>query len=305
MSQFEQVTERFEALHRSLVKAFEHIDGVKSFREDDWHKPMGGMLSGRGKTRVLENGAVFERAGCGFSLMQGTHLPPTATERNPHLANRPYQVVGVSCVVHPQNPYVPTSHMNVRFFSVEGGSWWFGGGFDLTPFYPFDEDVVAWHRAAAKACAVAGDNVYPILKQNCDRYFYLKHRQETRGVGGVFVDDFNAQTPHIGASFDTCFATITAIGQAFLQSYQDIVTRRAATPFGPRERDFQLVRRGRYVEFNLVFDRGTHFGLQSGGRTESILMSMPPEARWAYNVTYAPDSAEAKLQSYLTPRDWL
>ncbi len=305
MSRFEAVAAAFEALHASIESRLVTLDGDKAFRSDDWNKPKGGMLSGRGKTRILEGGRVFERAGCGFSLMEGTHLPPTATERNPHLAGLPYQVVGVSVVVHPNNPYVPTSHMNVRFFSAQDSSWWFGGGFDLTPYYPFDQDVVDWHRAAKQACDPAGDNVYGNLKAHCDRYFFLKHRQETRGVGGLFVDDLNEKTPEIGASFDTCFALIQRIGAAYLSAYGDIVSKRHDSAFGERERNFQLIRRGRYVEFNLVFDRGTLFGLQSGGRTESILMSMPPQVKWAYDVQHEPGSAESKLKAYLTPREWL
>jgi coproporphyrinogen III oxidase len=214
--------------------------------------------------------------------------------------------MGTSVVVHPVNPYAPTSHANVRMFTARGGEvWWFGGGFDLTPVYPFEEDARTWHEAARAACQPAGENVYPLLKEACDRYFYLPHRAETRGIGGLFADDLNDLTPEIGGSFEHCFALIRRIGDAYLDTYTRIVRRRAATPFGTREQDFQRLRRGRYVEFNLAFDRGTRFGLQSSARTESLLMSLPPRAEWRYDYHAEPGSPEAKLSEYLKPRDWL
>ncbi|MFC2991077.1 oxygen-dependent coproporphyrinogen oxidase [Halomonas tibetensis] len=275
-------------------------DGGEGFREEAWDRPEGGG----GRSRVIEGGRVFEKGGVNFSHVYGERLPPSATAARPELAGRSFHAVGVSWVLHPENPHVPTSHGNVRFFIAEKEGeepiWWFGGGFDLTPFYPILDDVVHWHRVACDACAPFGADVYPRYKAWCDDYFYLKHRDETRGVGGLFFDDLNE------GGFETCFAFQRAVGDAFLEAYLPIVRRRRETPWGERERDFQLYRRGRYVEFNLVWDRGTLFGLQSGGRTESILMSMPPLARWEYAWTPAPGSPETELYAnYLRPRDWL
>ena len=275
-------------------------DGAGSFHEDAWDREGGGG----GRTRVLAGGDVFEQGGVNFSHVHGDSLPAAASERRPELAGRSFQALGVSLVIHPWNPYVPTSHANVRFFVAEKPGeepvWWFGGGFDLTPFYPFHEDVLHWHRTARAACAPWGDDVYPAYKQWCDDYFYLKHREETRGVGGLFFDDLNAW------DFDTTFAFLKSVGDAYIPAYRPIVAARKATPYGERERDFQLYRRGRYVEFNLVYDRGTLFGLQSGGRTESILMSLPPLVRWQYDWRPDPGTPEAALyEGYLHPRDWL
>ena len=287
-------------LQERLCDALAAADGGAGFREDAWERPEGGG----GRSRVIESGRVFEKGGVNFSHVYGERLPPSATAARPELAGRSFHAVGVSWVLHPENPHVPTSHGNVRFFIAEKAGeapvWWFGGGFDLTPYYPVFEDVVHWHRVARDACAPFGDDVYPRFKAWCDDYFYLKHRDETRGVGGLFFDDLN------DGGFERCFAFQRAVGDAFLDAYLPIVARRRETPFGERERDFQLYRRGRYVEFNLVWDRGTLFGLQSGGRTESILMSMPPLARWAYDWHPEPGSPEAALYAhYLSPRDWL
>ncbi|MGM0536021.1 MAG: oxygen-dependent coproporphyrinogen oxidase [Pseudomonadota bacterium] len=286
-------------LQDRLCAALADEDG-RPFREDAWDRPGGGG----GRSRVLEHGRLFEKGGVNFSHVHGESLPPSATAARPQLVGRSFHAVGVSWVLHPENPHVPTSHGNVRFFIAEKAGedpvWWFGGGFDLTPYYPVHEDVLHWHRKAREACVPFGDEVYPRYKAWCDDYFYLKHRDETRGVGGLFFDDLNA------GGFDECFAFQRAVGDAFLDAYLPIVRRRRDTPWGERERDFQLYRRGRYVEFNLVWDRGTLFGLQSGGRSESILMSMPPLARWEYDWHPEPGSAEARLyDDYLRPRDWL
>jgi|TARA_B100000700_G_scaffold238812_3_gene265355 coproporphyrinogen III oxidase len=275
-------------------------DGATDFREDAWDRPSGGG----GRSRVIENGAVFEKGGVNFSHVYGAELPASASAARPELAGRSFHAVGVSWVLHPTNPHVPTSHGNVRFFIAEKEGeapvWWFGGGYDLTPFYPVFEDVVHWHRVARDACAPFGEDVYTRYKTWCDEYFYLKHRDETRGVGGLFFDDLNE------GGFDDCFAFQRAVGDSFLDAYLPIVKRRRGDDYGERERNFQLYRRGRYVEFNLVWDRGTLFGLQSGGRTESILMSMPPAVHWHYGWTPDPDSPEEVLyQDYLRPRDWL
>ncbi|MDR5905151.1 oxygen-dependent coproporphyrinogen oxidase [Franzmannia qiaohouensis] len=275
-------------------------DGQAEFREDSWTREEGGG----GRSRVIENGAVFEKGGVNFSHVYGAQLPPSATAARPELTGRSFHAVGVSWVLHPHNPHVPTSHGNVRFFiaekSGEAPVWWFGGGYDLTPFYPVLDDVRHWHRVARDACAPFGDAVYPRYKAWCDDYFYLKHRDETRGVGGLFFDDLNE------GDFASCFAFQRAVGDSFLDAYLPIVQRRRGDDYTQQQRDFQLYRRGRYVEFNLVWDRGTLFGLQSGGRTESILMSMPPLAAWEYGYTPAPNSPEALLyRDYLRPRDWL
>jgi coproporphyrinogen III oxidase len=286
-------------LQDRLCKAFEESDGTRQFREDRWDRPEGGG----GRTRVMEGGRVFEKGGVNFSHVHGDALPPAASARRPELAGRSFQALGVSVVMHPANPYVPTSHANVRFFQAEKEGeepiWWFGGGFDLTPYYPFDEDCRYWHKTAQDLCAPFGENVYAEHKRWCDDYFYLRHRDETRGIGGLFFDDLNDW------GFDKSFNYLQAVGDGYLRAYQPIVEKRKHTPFGQRETDFQRYRRGRYVEFNLVYDRGTLFGLQSGGRTESILMSLPAVAHWRYD--YAPEvaSAEARLAEYLKPRDWL
>jgi coproporphyrinogen III oxidase len=271
------------------------------FREDAWSYAGG---TGGGRTRVLAGGQVFEQAGVNFSHVLGKSLPPSATAHRPELAGRGFQAVGVSLVVHPLNPYVPTSHANVRFFMAEKEGeppvWWFGGGFDLTPYYPFLEDAQHWHGVARDACAPFGPEAYPRFKRWCDEYFFLKHRGETRGVGGLFFDDISE------GGFERCFAFLRGVGDHYLDAYLPIVQRRKATPYGERERDFQLYRRGRYVEFNLVYDRGTLFGLQSGGRTESILMSLPPLVRWRYD--WKPEAGspeEALYRDFLKPRDWL
>ena len=275
-------------------------DGSATFREDSWDREQGGG----GRSRVLENGAVIEKGGVNFSHVFGNQLPPSATAARPELAGRSFQAMGVSLVIHPKNPYVPTSHANVRFFVAEKEGedpvWWFGGGFDLTPFYGFEEDVVHWHQTAKEACDPFGDDIYPEFKSWCDDYFYIKHRDEPRGVGGLFFDDLNR------FDFDTSFALMRSVGDAYIQAYRPIVARRKDHEYGDRERQFQLYRRGRYVEFNLVYDRGTIFGLQSGGRTESILMSLPPLVRWDYDWHPQPDSAEIELyQKFLIHREWL
>jgi coproporphyrinogen III oxidase len=291
-------------LQQRLVTALEQEDGGGRFIRDEWSRPAGEGLAGGGIVRHLSDGVVFEQAGINFSHVQGESLPPSASAHRPELAGRAYQALGLSLVIHPRNPYVPTSHANVRFFLAdkdgEAPIWWFGGGFDLTPYYPFHEDVIAWHRKAREVCMPFGATRYDAYKENCDAYFYLKHRNETRGVGGLFFDDLNED------GFDPCFALTRQVGEAWLDAYRPIVTARKTTPYGERERDFQLYRRGRYVEFNLVFDRGTLFGLQSGGRTESILMSLPPLVKWRYNWQPEPGSPEARLYSdYLRARDWL
>ena len=288
------------SLQERITAAVATADGGASFRCDAWRRPEGGG----GESRVLRGGLLLEQGGVGFSHVAGAGLPPAATEQRPELAGAAFEALGVSLVFHPRNPYVPTAHMNVRFLVAKPmglpPAWWFGGGFDLTPCYPFDEDVLHWHRLARDTCAPFGAGVYPRFKDWCDRYFYLKHRGETRGVGGLFFDDLNEW------GFERCFAFQRAVGDAFLAAWLPIAGRRRATPYGDRERQFQLYRRGRYVEFNLVFDRGTQFGLQSGGRTESILMSLPPLARWEYGWQPQPGSPEGRLQAdYLRPRDWL
>ncbi len=287
-------------LQGDICRALEREDGEARFREDRWERRGGGG----GRTRVLEGGPLLEKAGINFSQVHGSALPPSASAHRPQLAGRAFQALGLSLVIHPRNPYVPTSHANLRLFVAERPGeapiWWFGGGFDLTPYYPFEEDAVHWHRTAHAACAPFGSDVYPRFKAWCDRYFYLKHRDETRGVGGLFFDDLDE------GGFDRCLAFVQAVGNAYLPAYLPIVQRRKASPYGERERAFQRYRRGRYVEFNLVYDRGTLFGLQSDGRTESILMSLPPEAAWRYDWTPEPGSPEAALyERYLRPRDWL
>ncbi|WP_269618982.1 oxygen-dependent coproporphyrinogen oxidase [Zhongshania sp. BJYM1] len=271
------------------------VDGAAQFVEDDW---------GRGRSRVITDGAVFEKGGVNFSHVQGDAMPGSASAHRPELAGRSYQAMGVSLVMHPQNPYVPTSHANVRFFVAEKPGeepvWWFGGGYDLTPYYGFEEDCRHWHQVAKSACEPFGDEVYPKFKKWCDEYFYMGHRDEARGVGGLFFDDLNA------GGFERCFDFMQAVGNSYTKAYVPIVERRKSTPWKDRQRQFQLYRRGRYVEFNLVHDRGTLFGLQSGGRTESILMSLPPLVRWEYNWQPEEGSPEAALSSQFLPvRDWL
>ncbi|MGB4860448.1 MAG: oxygen-dependent coproporphyrinogen oxidase [Dokdonella sp.] len=298
-SHVDEVGNWLGGLQDRICAAIQRADGKVRFVEDQWQREEGGG----GRTRILRDGNVFEQAGVGFSCVMGTRLPPSATAHRPELAGRTWTATGVSLVFHPLNPYLPTTHANVRYFeaSAEGEEpvWWFGGGFDLTPFYPFDEDIVHWHQTARDLCAPFGDDVYARYKRECDDYFFIKHRDETRGVGGLFFDDVNA------AGFDESFAFLRAVGDGFLDAYLPIVERRKDTPYGEREREFQLYRRGRYVEFNLVYDRGTLFGLQSGGRAESILMSLPPRVRYEYGYSPEPDSAEARLADYLRPRDWL
>ncbi len=290
-------------LQQRITGSIAAIDGGL-FAADAWEKMPGETLQGKGITQILEQGKVFERAGCGFSHVQGARLPPSATQHRPELAGAPFEAIGVSLVFHPRNPYVPTVHMNVRMLMATPASGpvvcWFGGGMDLTPYYGFEEDAVHFHQTCQAALAPFGDDKYPRFKTWCDEYFYLKHRAEQRGIGGVFFDDFQE------LGFDGSFAMMRSVADAFLPAYLPIVERRKDMPYGERERDFQLYRRGRYVEFNLVWDRGTHFGLQSGGRTESILMSMPPLASWSYQRPLEPGSAEARLTSeFLVRRDWL
>ncbi len=289
-------------LQDSICMQLEAADGEAKFIEDAWQREPGERLGGGGRTRVMNAGAVFEQGGVNFSHVAGQQMPASATAHRPELAGRQFEAMGVSLVMHPNNPYVPTSHANVRFFIAEKEGedpiWWFGGGFDLTPCYPFDQDCQQWHQVAKQLCEPFGENVYAEHKAWCDQYFYLPHREETRGVGGLFFDDLNQW------GFERCFAYIKAVGEGYCQAYLPIVERRKDTPYSEQQRQFQLYRRGRYVEFNLVFDRGTLFGLQSGGRTESILMSMPPLARWEYNYQPADGSEEAKLAQYLVARDW-
>jgi len=297
--QVEAVRAYLLELQKSICQGLEEVDGG-TFGEDLWQRPEGGG----GRTRILTGDQVFEKAGVGFSHVHGADLPPAATGQRPDLVGRSFQAMGVSLVLHPKNPYVPTSHANVRFFLAEKEGeppvWWFGGGFDLTPYYPFMEDAVHWHRVSKQACEPFGEAMYPKLKSWCDEYFYLPHRGETRGVGGLFFDDLNE------GGFDRCFRFLCSVGDHFLPAYLPIVERRKDQPFGDRERQFQLYRRGRYVEFNLVHDRGTLFGLQSGGRTESILMSLPPLVSWLYDWSPEPGTPEHELyESFLRPRDWL
>jgi coproporphyrinogen III oxidase len=287
-------------LQDEICDQIEKLDAISTFIEDKWERPEGGG----GRTRVLQNGEVFEQAGVGFSHVFGDNLPPAATTQRPELAGRKFQAMGVSLVIHPNNPYVPTSHCNVRFFIAEKENqepvWWFGGGFDLTPYYGIVEDAIYWHQTAKQACDKIDENLYPKFKKWCDEYFFIKHRNEARGIGGLFFDDFNE------SGFKKSFSLLKSVGDHFLKAYLPIVERRKNNEFGERQRDFQLYRRGRYVEFNLVYDRGTLFGLQSGGRTESILMSLPPQVRWQYNWQPEAGSEEEKLYTdFLPARDWL
>ncbi len=290
-------------LQGRIVAAFEEEDGLP-FRRDGWTRPAGGKLEGDGLSQLIEEGQVLERGGCNFSHVKGASLPPSATQHRGELVGAPFEALGVSLVMHPRNPYVPTVHMNVRLLAVfppdREPVVWFGGGMDLTPCYGFEDDARHFHRSCADALAPHGQQLYARFKPWCDEYFFLKHRNEARGVGGIFFDDFN------DGGFEPGFALMRAVGDAFVPAYRPIVQRRRDTPYGERERDFQAYRRGRYVEFNLVWDRGTHFGLHGGGRTESILMSMPPLVKWRYDWHPEPGSAEARLTThFLPPRDWL
>ena len=297
--EIEKVRQYLLQLQDNICHSLQQEDAGKAFTEDSWTRPDGGG----GRSRVIENGTVFEKGGVNFSHVFGEKLPATASAKRPELAGRSFQAMGVSLVLHPNNPYVPTSHLNVRFFMAEKAGepavWWFGGGYDLTPYYGFDEDCISWHQAARDSCAPFGTDLYPWMKNWCDEYFYLKHRNEPRGIGGLFFDDFNSR------SFEDCFAITQSVAESYIPAYLAIVKRRRDMEYGAPEKDFQRYRRGRYVEFNLVYDRGTIFGLQSGGRTESILMSLPPEVSWRYNWQPEAGSEEAKLYDYyLQPKDW-
>jgi len=288
-------------LQDRICKSIEQLEeDTHVFREDQWKRKEGGG----GKSRVLEDGTVFEKAGINFSHVHGGQLPASATAQRPELAGRSFEALGVSLVIHPRNPYAPTSHANVRFFIAQKENaepvWWFGGGFDLTPYYGFEEDATHWHQTAKQACDPFGADIYPRYKKWCDDYFYLKHRDEPRGIGGLFFDDLNEP------DFNTCFAFMRSVGDHYIPAYTPIVEKRIHHPYTERERDFQMYRRGRYVEFNLVYDRGTLFGLQTGGRTESILMSLPPVAKWRYDWQPETGSPEAELyEKFLKPNDWV
>ena len=297
----QQVKEYLLTLQDSICSSLEAVEESGSFIEDLWDR---GDDTGGGRTRVLEQGQVFEQAGVNFSHVRGYSLPASATQHRPELAGRSFEALGVSLVIHPRNPYIPTSHANVRFFIAqkegEEPIWWFGGGFDLTPYYGFEEDAIHWHQQAKNACDPFGDQVYAKYKKWCDEYFFLKHRNEPRGIGGLFFDDLNE------GGFDRCFALTQSVGDHFIPAYIPIVKTRKSLSFDDKEKQFQLYRRGRYVEFNLVYDRGTLFGLQTGGRTESILMSLPPAVTWRYNWHPEPGSAESRLyEVFLKPTDWL
>ena len=296
----EQVKAYLLQLQNTICAALESLDDQATFMEDAWQRPGGGG----GITRVLSGGKVFAKAGVNFSHVSGEQLPASASAHRPELAGRKFSALGVSLVIHPDNPYIPTSHANVRFFVAEQENsapiWWFGGGFDLTPYYGFEEDCIHWHQTALHACQPFGESIYPKFKKWCDNYFFIKHRNEARGIGGLFFDDYNE------ISFEHSFALMQSIGNHYIKAYEPIVSRRKNHPFGSQEKAFQNYRRGRYVEFNLVYDRGTLFGLQSGGRTESILMSLPPDVSWAYNWHPEEHSAEAKLYTdFLPARDWI
>jgi len=294
----------FTGLQTRIVAAIEAIEGAdgQPLRADSWQKAAGEPLAGNGRTCIIEGGRVFERGGVAFSQVSGAALPASATAKRPELAGRAFEAMGLSLVLHPENPYCPTAHMNVRALlatkSDAQAVWWFGGGMDLTPYYPFNEDIRYFHVTCKQALQVFGDDVYARYKKWCDEYFFLAHRNEPRGVGGVFFDDLSE------GGFERCFALTQAVGEAFTEAYLPIIDKRRHLPYGERERDFQAYRRGRYVEFNLVWDRGTLFGLQSGGRTESILMSLPPIVKWRYDWQPAAGSPEAALYEVLKPRDW-
>lgn len=295
-----KVKEYLLDLQNRICDALEQLDGAAKFREDEWERAEGGG----GCTRIMQNGTVFEQGGVGFSHVYGDQLPSAATTQRPELIGRNFQALGVSLVIHPNNPFVPTSHCNVRFFIAEKDNeepvWWFGGGFDLTPYYGFKEDAVHWHQTAKEACDVVDESYYPKFKKWCDDYFFIKHRNEARGVGGLFFDDLNE------GGFEKSFTLFSSVGDHFLEAYLPIVEKRKEHAFNEQHRNFQLYRRGRYVEFNLVYDRGTLFGLQSGGRTESILMSLPPNVRWEYDYHPEPGSEEEKLYTeFLPAREWV
>ncbi len=299
-TEIESVLHYLRDLQERTCKQLEQLDGSAVFKEDNWKRAEGGG----GCTRILQNGSVFEQAGVGFSHVFGDQLPPSATTQRPELAGRNFQAMGVSCVMHPLNPYVPTSHCNVRFFIAEKENevpvWWVGGGFDLTPYYGFKEDAVFWHKTAKQACDEIDNGLYEKFKKWCDEYFYIKHRKEARGIGGLFFDDYNE------GGFEKSFSLLKSVGNYYLKAYLPIVERRKDHEFNEQQRQFQLYRRGRYVEFNLVYDRGTLFGLQSGGRTESILMSLPPHVRWQYAWQPESSSDEEKLYTdFLPVKDWL
>lgn len=296
----EKVKQYLLDLQNRNCELLEKQDGAAKFKEDAWERAEGGG----GRTRILQNGTVFEQAGVGFSHVYGDQLPPAATTQRPDLAGRSFQALGVSLVIHPNNPFAPTSHCNVRFFIAEKENeapvWWFGGGFDLTPYYGFKEDAVFWHQTAKQTCDEVDESYYPKFKKWCDEYFYIKHRKEARGVGGLFFDDINE------GGFENSFKLFSSVGDHFLQAYLPIVEKRKDHAFNEKHRNFQLYRRGRYVEFNLVYDRGTLFGLQSGGRTESILMSLPPNVRWEYDYYPEAGSEEEKLYTeFLPAREWI
>ena len=297
----EQVEKYLLNLQNDICEEFGGLDTKSSFDKDVWEREDG---RGSGITRVITNGSLFEKGGVNFSIISGDKMPKSATELRPELAGRKYTALGISLVLHPENPFIPTTHANVRFFIAENEEeeplWWFGGGFDLTPYYGFEEDAIHWHKIASKACEPFGEKVYEKYKKWCDDYFYLSHRGEQRGIGGLFFDDLNE------GGFDSCFEFMKSIGNHFVEAYKPIVLKRQETPYTEKQKDFQLYRRGRYVEFNLVQDRGTLFGLQSGGRTESILMSLPPKVKWIYQFNISPNSEEEKLTNYyLKPRDWI
>ena len=297
----EQVEKYLLNLQNDICEEFGGLDTKSSFDKDVWEREDG---RGSGITRVITNGSLFEKGGVNFSIISGDKMPKSATELRPELAGRKFTALGISLVLHPENPFIPTTHANVRFFIAENEEeeplWWFGGGFDLTPYYGFEEDAIHWHKIASNACEPFGEKVYEKYKKWCDDYFYLSHRDEQRGIGGLFFDDLNE------GGFDSCFEFMKSIGNHFVEAYKPIVLKRQETPYNEKQKDFQLYRRGRYVEFNLVQDRGTLFGLQSGGRTESILMSLPPKVKWIYQFNISPNSEEEKLTNYyLKPRDWI
>ncbi|MCL9684405.1 oxygen-dependent coproporphyrinogen oxidase [Legionella maioricensis] len=288
------------SLQHAICESLAAEDGQADFALHPWEKD----LFGSGITRVISNGRVFEKGGVNFSHVYGDSLPAAATQTRPHLAGSKFQALGVSLVIHPKNPYVPTSHANVRFFIAEPEQgnpvWWFGGGFDLTPYYGFEEDCIHWHQVAKNACTPLGEDAYPIYKKWCDDYFFLKHRNEPRGIGGLFFDDLNQH------DYETCFAFMRHVGNGYIQAYRPIVARRKNTPYGDKEREFQFYRRGRYVEFNLIYDRGTLFGLQTNGRAEAILMSLPPTVNWIYNWKPEKDSPEEQLyKNFLITKNWI
>ncbi|MCH1530912.1 MAG: oxygen-dependent coproporphyrinogen oxidase [Gammaproteobacteria bacterium] len=297
----EQVEKYLLNLQNDICEEFGGLDTKSSFDKDVWEREDG---RGSGITRVITNGSLFEKGGVNFSIISGDKMPKSATELRPELAGRKFTALGISLVLHPENPFIPTTHANVRFFIAENEEeeplWWFGGGFDLTPYYGFEDHAIHWHKIANKACEPFGEKVYEKYKKWCDDYFYLSHRDEQRGIGGLFFDDLNE------GGFDSCFEFMKSIGNHFVEAYKPIVLKRQETPYNEKQKDFQLYRRGRYVEFNLVQDRGTLFGLQSGGRTESILMSLPPKVKWIYQFNISPNSEEEKLTNYyLKPRDWI